>query len=611
MLKKHLYLLLFLLSQIIFSQQKYIDSIAKIYPSLQKDKRIQIVLNIPFDKAVSNIKKYTELVQKSISSAEKTKDSSSLAKLYIKQAVVLHFSSKVSKSIQLTLKAITIFNLLNDTKNMGKSYLELGWKLKERNLNNAFSYMKKGINILEKNHLNLDILIGGYNNFGVLYQMKKHLDSALYFHQKSLFLAKRKKDSIGIPFAQTHIAEIYLKKQQFYLAKKYLDSAFFIRKKRNDIYGITDTYLYLGDLYDAKKNHKKAITYFKKGYSLAQKHHYFPLKKYAVKMLHQSYDSIKDIKNALKYYKLYTQIKDSILNKNTNNKIAELEIKFLIAIKDKKIAQQKEVILSKELVIKTRNFYTITLSVALFFLGVIFFGVLKKNQFKRKQLQKEIYLKEALAKIKTQNRLQEQRLRISRDLHDNIGSQLTFIISSIDNLKYLSKNTNNLLKEKLSNISSFTSDTISQLRDTIWAMNKSDISFSDLHIRVLSYIEKAKSVTKSTNFIVINNIKNTISLPSIQGMHVFRVLQEAVNNAIKYADACKILITASQKNQQLFITIKDNGKGFDITKITLGNGLSNMEKRMSEIGGEIKIESSDKGTIITITLPLKNTLNDV
>ena len=102
--------------------------------------------------------------------------------------------------------------------------------------------------------------------------------------------------------------------------------------------------------------------------------------------------------------------------------------------------------------IKNRNLYTILLISALLILGIVFYAVHKKNQFKKKQLQKEIDLKDALATIKTQNRLQEQRLRISRDLHDNIGSQLTFIISSIDNLKFISKDANQKLKDKLSNI---------------------------------------------------------------------------------------------------------------------------------------------------------------
>ena len=234
-------------------------------------------------------------------------------------------------------------------------------------------------------------------------------------------------------------------------------------------------------------------------------------------------------------------------------------------------------------------------------LGIIFFAIYKRNQFKRKQLQKEIDLKDALATIKTQNRLQEQRLRISRDLHDNIGSQLTFIISSIDNLKYISKDANIKLKNKLSNISSFTGDTIHQLRDTIWAMNKSEISVEDLHTRVLSFIEKAKIAVPETEFEIVCDIDKNSSFSSLVGMNIFRVIQEAINNAIKYADAKKIEIQLSKNNQNFIISIIDDGKGFDINTIDLGNGLSNMEKRMSEIDGKININSkTSKGTTIQI-----------
>ena len=228
-------------------------------------------------------------------------------------------------------------------------------------------------------------------------------------------------------------------------------------------------------------------------------------------------------------------------------------------------------------------------------------------------MHKEIELKDALSIIKTQNRLQEQRLNISRDLHDNIGSQLTFIISSIDNLKFITKDTNEKLKNKLTSISSFTSDTIFQLRDTIWAMNKSEISIEDLQTRVLSFVEKAKLATaNSIDFKFKSNVNNDAKLTSIIGMNLFRVIQESINNAIKYANASKININAIEKNKEITITIKDNGVGFDITKVDLGNGLKNIEKRISDIKGKVFIDSKlEKGTTIKIQIPFKNTPNDV
>ena len=91
--------------------------------------------------------------------------------------------------------------------------------------------------------------------------------------------------------------------------------------------------------------------------------------------------------------------------------------------------------------------------------------------------------------IELQNKLHEQRLAISRDLHDNIGAQLTFIISSVDSLKYAFADGNPKLEDKLNNISSFTKETIYELRDTIWAMNKEEITIEDLKTRISNFIE--------------------------------------------------------------------------------------------------------------------------
>jgi signal transduction histidine kinase len=361
-----------------------------------------------------------------------------------------------------------------------------------------------------------------------------------------------------------------------------------------------------------KRISKKAIYHFKKGEDLAKKNHYFPLRKYALEYIYKSYDLQSDSKNALRYYKIFNQLKDSILNKDTNSRIAELEIQFQTAEKEKEIAKQKEKILENELTIKTRNLYAILLGAALLILVIISFGVYRRNQYRRKQLVKELELNKALATIRTQNRLQEQRLKISRDLHDNIGSQLTFIISSIDNLKYATKDFNEHFKEKLATISSFTSDTIFQLRDTIWAMNKGEVTYEDFQSRLLSFVEKAKTASETTHFDVESFADTNITFESIVSVNLFRVVQEALNNAIKHAKATSISIKTTRKEDQFCIQIQDNGIGFTKDNSILGNGIRNMEKRMNEIHGTIVIDSEPNvGTKIVLTLHIKNTSNDV
>tara|TARA_R110001632_G_scaffold125748_1_gene239161 strand:- start:22224 stop:24017 length:1794 start_codon:yes stop_codon:yes gene_type:complete len=596
---RKIFLIIFLFLSIhSFSQlQKKIDSLHKLTKIIDTKAFVDAVITIPYDEAIKKIRVFEKLTDRAIIESKKMGDSSLLAKSYMQKALALHFTTKEDEGLEVSLKAINIFKQLGDQRSTAKTYLSLGWKIKYRNLNDAFLYMKKGVDDLEKLNIEFD-LIGAYNNFGVLYQMKNQLDSALYLHEKSLFLSKKIKDSVGIPFAHTYIADVFIKQKEFVKAKKHLDTSLIIRVKKQDIYGITDSYLYLGDLFFHEKNFSKAIQNFKSGYKLAKENNYFPLKKYAAEYLHKSYDSLNDLKNSLNYLKEFQSLKDSILNYETNQKIEELQIEFETLEKEKEITEQK-------IVIQNKNLFTIILIASIFILSILSWTTYKRQQFKRKQLQKELDLKDALTKIRTQNKLQEQRLEISRDLHDNIGSQLTFIISSIDNIKYASKDLNEKLKEKLAGISSFTFDTIHQLRDTIWAMNKNQITFVEFHSRVLSYIEKVKTVKPDLQFDTKNTISDDVVFSSVQGMNLFRVIQESINNSLKHADATTISINFDKDENQLSFIIKDNGKGFDKENIDIGNGLSNIENRISSIEGEVFINSvKNEGTSISIKVPI-------
>ena len=84
-------------------------------------------------------------------------------------------------------------------------------------------------------------------------------------------------------------------------------------------------------------------------------------------------------------------------------------------------------------------------------------------------------------------------------------------------------------------------------------------------------------------------------------MNIYRTIQEAINNALKYAKANKITVNISRINDKINIEITDNGIGFDKESIVMGNGLLNMQKRIEEINGSFEVISSlGKGTNIKI-----------
>ncbi len=316
-------------------------------------------------------------------------------------------------------------------------------------------------------------------------------------------------------------------------------------------------------------------------------------------------EKIGNYKNAIENHKLYTIYNDSILGKDKQVAIKDAQVKYQTIEKEKELAESRANLAETELQVKQKNyiiFGSLGLALVLGLLGYLFYN---QQKLKNRQLQKENELKTALVKIETQNKLQEQRLRISRDLHDNIGSQLTFIISSLDNLKYKLKEGETV--NKLTKISGFTTNTIYELRDTIWAMNKSDITFEDLQTRISNFIDQAKIASDTTEFSfnMSKEINPAYYFTSIQGMNLYRIIQEAVNNASKYAEASKITVSISEKKSQFFIKIKDNGKGFDITKVELGNGISNIKKRTKELSGDVIFDSViNEGTSVSLFIPV-------
>ena len=633
-LKLVLFVWLILFSQKIVTQNKKVDSLRSLINLQKKDKKIKTLLEISTIYSGINLdsaKKYTEkayLISKKIKNDSltilalaslgfrnfesgdykkaigyfekalpislKIKDTTSIADIYNGFAIVYSKQGNLSKSIEYNFKTLSIYEQIKDSLGIGNSYLNIGWDYKKlKEFEKSLKYNLKSLKIYQDIKDSLRIAMVNNNIAGTHNELGNYKKAINYSNKsKEYFLKLNFNRYTAYPISVMAVAYDSLK--NYVLAEKNYLNAIKLHTENREPYELAFLNYSIANLYYKQSKFNDALFNAKEAMNFAQE---VDSKEYIADisgLMSKIYEKKDNVKLSNKYLKLLLKYNDSILNNEKIKSIAEIETKYQTAKKEAEIAQQKEQLLENQLAIKNRNFYAILLASALLILAIISFAIYKRNQFKRKQLQKEIDLKDALAIIKTQNTLQEQRLRISRDLHDNIGSQLTFIISSLDNLKFISKDVNEALKNKITNISSFTSETIHQLRDTIWAMNKSEISMEDLHSRILSFIEKAKIATSGIEFEINQNINKEISLSSLKGMNVFRVIQEAINNAIKYAEATKIAITIEEIDNKISITVTDNGKGFDINATVLGNGLSNMETRMSEINGSVFINSKIK-----------------
>ena len=455
-----------------------------------------------------------------------------------------------------TAKEINDDQLLTRTyNNIANAYLQI------QDTVNSVKFFKLGIEVGETNKLDRE-LGALYNNYGSVLSSLGQKDLAIENTLKSLRIRQRIKDNQGIASASLNLGDLYLRNGEFNKAKIYLDEG-----------------LRLAELYSA--NELRVNGYNNMSYYFAYN---------------------KNIDSVAYYQMLNKRVEDSIFNNRITKEVAEVQEKYNANEREKQILTQRAELAEKERDLSQKNSFIIGLIGLAIVLSLIGFIVYNQQKLKNAQLQKENELKNALLKIETQNRLQEQRLRISRDLHDNIGAQLTFIISSLDNLKYGFELTEKL-NSKLQIISAFTSSTIYELRDTIWAMNKNEITLEDLQIRISNFIEKADNATDKINFKfhIDDSLIKSLKFSSVEGMNIYRIIQEAINNAMKYANPSHVKVLIKEFNRNLKIQIIDDGSGFNLNAVDFGNGINNMRKRATEINAEFNLESKlNEGTIITI-----------
>lgn len=212
-----------------------------------------------------------------------------------------------------------------------------------------------------------------------------------------------------------------------------------------------------------------------------------------------------------------------------------------------------------------------------------------------------------LLAYENQLKLLQEKERISRDLHDNVGSQLTIVSSGLDNALFLAER-NKLFPENLASINQNVREAVQSLRDTIWVTHQTSLQVVDLKIRIQQYLQKV-FVENSALKVYFNCTDELIRLSSGQALNTFRIIQEAVQNIQKYAHATIVNVEISQQAAGLQVKIEDNGIGFDLKSVDESEhyGLQNMQKRAKEMKGQCIIQSAPSlGTTVTVTLPLEN-----
>lgn len=247
----------------------------------------------------------------------------------------------------------------------------------------------------------------------------------------------------------------------------------------------------------------------------------------------------------------------------------------------------------------------LTMAAVLVF-GLALAGVwiaLLRRQVERRtlQLRHEIGQREAAEKMRA---VEQERSRIARDLHDDLGSELTEI-SMLASLRPGIKTQPTTAMERLQGIAEKSRSMISALDGVVWVVNSKNDTLSSLVEYLASNAEEFLAKTGVGCRVEMPAIRVERKIPAEVRHDVLLAVREAFNNAVRHGHPEKVLLRFAISGDSLEILIQDDGCGFDVLKVSPGNGIANLHDRMRKVGGACRIESAPgKGTTITLKLPL-------
>lgn len=379
-------------------------------------------------------------------------------------------------------------------------------------------------------------------------------------------------------------ADIDLEKAKFYLEK----AEEFVKDKSKETLDYLDVlyskafYLYkLGVLYEALQISEGILKKYKKANNVEKQ---ISLNE----LIYKIHKKNNNYPKSLSFLESYHKIKDSIYSVKKTNAIAYYQTLYETEQKEKEINKQKSSIdaLAKENEAKKRLILFGSIGTALLFL--IFY--MYRNRLlseKKRKLQEEYSQKLLLSQ-------EEERKRISKDLHDSLGQSLLLIknkvsLKSDDKTKEL---VNNAIEEMRS------------ISRVLHPFQLEDIGISRALENLISQLDE--SYTNILIFGDIDNVKEVFNTD--KEVNIFRIVQECLSNIIKHAQADSAKITLIKNTKSVVLSIKDNGIGFDFSEKYndfKSLGLKTIKERVKFLNGTLKIDSVKKeGTTLTIQIPV-------
>lgn len=475
------------------------------------------------------------------------------------------------KAIELVEKLNDSASLIGNIGNLANVYSLMGENHK------AIPLKLKSLHFFERKRDSASMIVG-YVSVGSSYSDMNKSDSAFYYFEKALNLLNAGVQNPSIAMIlYNNLGEIYTNRGENRKAREYFDLNKPIvqaigSEKHNQLFTIFSTRAYskVRDVTEDIRRIKQYSEDFLRSGSLNDaRRGFYTLYRFA--------EQNGQVQEALRYYLRFDSITNQLTSRTNSLGIAELRTKYDIKKKELKIETQEKQIAQQN----SFNHLLLLVLVLLVFL-IIFVGT--KSAWDRRK--KEVYLQRKFTQ-RLLEKTEQERNRIARDLHDGLSQDLL------------------LLKNQIHQITPAKIDAvINEVRAISRNIHPAMLEQIGLKSSIISICEQ---IMQAEKLFITAEIQYSRRLTKQKELQLFRIVQEALNNILKYANASAGKVNIFETGDKLTVIIKDNGQGFDVEAALLSKnsfGLLSIMERSKVLNGKATIESSEEGTIIHIEIPI-------
>jgi len=504
--------------------------------------------------------------------------------------------SNFDEALSMTMKALEIAEMIQNERLVGRTLSETAKVFSLRgDHQRALPYFERYLELSLKRESEVDIA-DAYSHLATVNNYLENYERAISYGID----AASRYEKLGSINSRASVFQVignaYKELGEMRQANRYYFDSMELYKAQNNVRGLGIANFNLGVNYLGLNNFALAEEYLIEAQRFNKMYNHSQLVAQTYEKLSEVYAKSGDFNEALNMFRQFHTTNDSIRSVDRERTIAELEQRFETREKEQLISMQ-QLELSKQDVTIQRNRVLLSgmgISLLLLVLGVLFW----RSKVRQRELEFRV------GQLEVAQKIQKERERISRDLHDHVGAQLVNMLSGIDLAeRYTGSGNSGESSKIMHSLKDEAQTTIKQLRDTIWTLNSSEITTLAFLEKLDAYIKQVESVTQLQ---ILKDFADTLEvrLSPTQALNIFRIIQESLQNTIKHANASKVMIRFEQINGGTHLSIKDDGK-FVENATPLdggGSGLNNMRKRAEEIGAKFGIRHDDQGTEILVEM---------